>query len=114
MNFPDQEIRNLELHALHGDRARKVRDGVDWKWLQEFIFGALQDEAIMTLRNSRTDEDRVKAQQMFLACEKPKKQLDFLISQGDAAVASLKEIAVTQNAELNGSPIQGDREENYA
>jgi hypothetical protein len=92
IDFPLAEVKALEKQALHGDRARQVQDGADWKWLQEFIFGAIFDEAVMTLRNAKTDEDRVKAQQMFLACEKPKAQLNFLISQGDAALASLKEI----------------------
>lgn len=99
MNFPEQEVKVLEVQSLHGDRARQVRDGQDWKWLQEFIFGALFDEAVMTLRNAKTDEERVKAQQMFLACEKPKRQLEFLISQGDAALASLKELASQASSE---------------
>lgn len=101
MNFPSQEIKALEAQSLHGDRARRIRDGEDWKWLQQFIFGALEDEAIATLRGAKTDEDRVKAQQMFLACEKPRRQLEFLISQGDAAVASLKEISESQEPTLN-------------
>lgn len=93
MNFPEAEIKDLEIKSLHGDRARQVQSGKDWAWLQQYIFGALFDEAIMTLRNAKSDEDRVKAQQMFLACEKPKSQLEFLISQGDAALASLKELS---------------------
>lgn len=96
MNLNDPEIRSLEIQSLHGDKARLVRDGADWKWLQEVIFGAIFDQALMTLRNAKTDEERIKAQQMFLACEKPKTQLEFLISQGDAAVASLKELASQQ------------------
>jgi len=92
-DFPMEEVKALEKQALHGDRARQIQNGEDWKWLQQFIFGAIFDEAVMTLRNAKTDEDRVKAQQMFLACEKPKAQINFLISQGDAAVASLKEIS---------------------
>ena len=101
MNFPEQEMKMLEAQSLHGDRAKRIRDGEDWKWLQEFIFGALFDEAVMTLRNAKTEEERMKAQQMFLACEKPKRQLEFLISQGDAAMASLTEISESQEPTLN-------------
>jgi len=93
MNFPEAEVRALEKQALHGSKAREVRDGQDWKWLQEFIYGAIFDEATLTIENAKTEEDRIKAQQMFLACKKPKRVLDFLISQGDAAIASLKELA---------------------
>lgn len=92
MEFPDKDFKVLENQSLHGERAQEIRDGKDWAWLQQFIFGAIFDEAILTLRNARTEEERMKAQQMFLACEKPKRQLDFLISQGDAARASLIEI----------------------
>ncbi len=112
MNFPIDEIRSLERQSLHGDRARQVINGKDWEWLQKFIFGAIFDQAIMTLRNARTDEERIKAQQMFLACEKPKAQLEFLISQGDAAIASLKELASQASSDAN--PTLENQEENHA
>ena len=105
LSFPIDEVKNLELQSLHGHRARQVQSGKDWEWLQKYIFGAIFDEAVMTLRNARTDEDRVKAQQMFLACEKPKRQLEFLISQGDAAIASLKELS-GQNPTLENQEEQ--------
>lgn len=92
VHFPDKDFSLLEKQAFHGDRAYAVRAGEDWKWLNDFIFGAIFDEAIMILRNAKTDEDRLRAQQLFLSVEKPKRQLDFLISQGDAARASLKEL----------------------
>ena len=72
INFPIEEIKALEKLSLHGDRARQVMNGADWKWLQEVIFGAIFDEAVQTLRLAKNDEDRVKAQQMFLACAKTK------------------------------------------
>lgn len=112
MNFPLDEIKALERQSLHGDRARQVRDGIDWKWLQDVIFGAIFDQAIMTLRNAKTDEERMKAQQMFLACEKPKAQLEFLISQGDAAIASLKELA--SQASQDANPTLENQEEQNA
>lgn len=92
IEFPDKDFSLLEKHAFHGERALAVRSGEDWQWLDQFIFGAIFDEAIMMLRNAKTDEDRLRAQQLFLAIEKPKRQIDFLISQGDAARASLKEL----------------------
>lgn len=105
---PNQELLVLEKAAFHGERAREVRDGKDWAWLSEYIFGALTDEAIMTLRNAKTEEDRMKAQQMFLAVEKPKRQLEFLISQGDAARASLAE-EVSSTLELQEENTNGKK-----
>lgn len=105
MNFQDQEIRALENASLHGDKARQVQNGADWKWLQEYIYGAIFDEATLTIENARTEEDRVKAQQMFLACKKPRKLLESLISQGDAALASLKELS-GQNPTLENQEEQ--------
>jgi hypothetical protein len=95
VQFPDKDFQLLEKQAFHGERALRVKEGTDWEWLNQFIFGALFDEAIMVLRNAKTEEERMKAQQMFLAVEKPKRQLDFLISQGDAARASLAELQAT-------------------
>jgi hypothetical protein len=95
LNFPPMELKALENQALHGARAYEVRNGKDWAWLQEFIFGAIFDEAIQVLRNAKTEEDRMKAQQMFLAVEKPKRLIEFLVSQGDAARASLVEVTST-------------------
>ena len=95
VRFQGDEFRVLELQAREGERAREVFEGDDYKWIKEIIFGAIYDQAIMVLRNAKTEEDRVKAQQMFLACEKPQAQIQFLISQGDAARASLEELATT-------------------
>jgi hypothetical protein len=106
INFPESEVQALERQSLHGDKARKVRDGEVWKWLQEYIYGAIFDEATLTIENAKTEEDRIKAQQMFLACKKPKRQLEFLISQGDAALASLKELAQSENPTLENQEGQ--------
>ena len=95
LNFPSTEFKALENQSLHGERAKAVQDGADWAWLQQFIFGAIFDEAIQVLRNAKTEEERMKAQQMFLAVEKPKRLLEFLVSQGDAARASLAELTST-------------------
>jgi hypothetical protein len=98
IEFPDKDYQLLINQSFHGERAQRVKDGEDWKWLNQYIFGAIFDEAIQVLRNAQNEEMRMKAQQMFLAVEKPKRQLDFLISQGDAARASLAEL---QNATLD-------------
>ena|SRR6185295_17035781 len=91
----DKDYQVLVKQAFHGERAAEVKNGNDWKWLNEYIFGALFDEAVMVMRNARTEEERIKAQQMFLSCEKPRKLLESLISQGDAARASLVELQAT-------------------
>jgi hypothetical protein len=93
--FPDSDRKALENMAFHGERAKEVKDGQDWAWLNKFVFAAIEDEAIMILRNAKNDEDRLKAQQMFLAIEKPKRLLESLVSQGDAARASLAELVST-------------------
>ena len=95
VNFSTPEFTALENQSLHGERANQVKNGADWAWLQQYIFGAIFDEAIQVLRNAKTEEERMKAQQMFLAVEKPKRLLEFLISQGDAARASLAEVTST-------------------
>lgn len=95
INFPSTDFKALENQSLHGEKAKAIKDGQDWAWIQEFILGAIFDEAIGVLRNAKTEEDRMKAQQMFLAVEKPKRLLEFLVSQGDAARASLAELTST-------------------
>ena len=107
VEFPDRDIRSLEAQALAGDKARQISGGDDWKWIKEKILGALEDQAIHTLMNAKTEEDRMKAQQMFLASKKPADLITFLISQGDAAVASLKELE-------SGNPTLEKQEDHYA
>lgn len=99
--FPEKDRQILEAQSFHGERARQVKDGQDWEWVKQYIFGAMQDQAIGILQNAKTEEDRLKAQQMFLACNKPIQLLDFLISQGDAARASLVELNATLQEEQN-------------
>jgi len=109
MEFPDKDMATLEVQALAGEKAKQVSLGEDWKWVKEKILGALEDQAIHTLMNAKTEEDRMKAQQMFLASKKPQDLITFLISQGDAAVASLKELA---SQDVN--PTLNQQEDKYA
>ena len=101
VNFPNAEQINLERTAQVGSKAEKILAGEEWKWIYEFILGALQDQAINTLKNAKTDEDRVRAQQQFLAAHKPKEILEGLISAGQAAKLSLLEIFILEG-EYNG------------
>ncbi len=93
VEFQAPEISILENQVSAGEKAREIKGGDQWAWLEKYILGALFDEAVMVLRYAGNEVERVKAQQMFLAAEKPRKQIDFLISQGDAARAALKELS---------------------
>jgi hypothetical protein len=112
INFPDKDIKVLEAQAFAGDKAKSVRDSKEWAWIKQFILGALHDQAVNTLKNAKTDEDRMRAQQMFLAADKPEGLLDFLISQGDAAIASLKELE--SQASNDANPTLDNQEDIYA
>lgn len=109
IDFPEKDITTLEVQALAGERAKQISLGEDWKWIKVNILGALGDQAINTLMNAKTDEDRMKSQQMFLASKKPENLLYALISQGDAATASLKEIR-----SMDGNPTLDKQEDQYA
>lgn len=93
----DTQYQGLVNQGFHGERALEVKNGKDWAWVKEFLLGAMQDQAINTLKNAKSEEERLKAQQMFLASDKPIQLLDFLISQGDAARATLAELTATLN-----------------
>ena len=59
--FPDRDRQVLENQAVHGVRAREVMDGADWKWLKEYIFGSMEDQATHTLINAHLPESRARA-----------------------------------------------------
>ena len=101
VNFPNPEQINLERAAQVGAQAEKILGGEEWKWIYEYILGALSDQAINTLKNAKTEEDRVRAQQQFLAAHRPKEILEGLISTGQAAKLSLQDIS-TLEGENNG------------
>lgn len=101
VNFPSEEISNYERMVRVGSMARKVYDTQEWKWIYENIFGAMQDQAVIILKNAKTEEDRVKAQQIFIAAHKPKELIEQLIRDGDAASEAMKQIS-TLEGENNG------------
>lgn len=101
VNFPNAEQINLERAMQVGGEASNILASKEWAWIEDKIFGALQDHAVITLKNARTEEDRVKAQQQFLAAHKPKELLEGLISAGQAAKVSLQDIS-TLEGENNG------------
>lgn len=98
MLFSQEEISKNKNIAEAGDRAVKVLNGADWAWINETIFKALEDEAIEVLKRAKDDTDRLKAQQMFLACHKPREIIYRLIQQGDGAREMLRQIS-TQEGE---------------
>lgn len=101
VNFPDQEIINYERDIQVGAKASEILISEEWIWIEKFILGALQDLAVNTLKIARTEEDRMKAQQQFLAAHKPKEMLESLIRSGIAAKEQLREIS-TLEGENNG------------
>lgn len=101
LNFPNAELINLERDVQVGAQAAKIMAGEDWQWIKTNILGALFDLAVNNLKNARTEEDRVKAQQQFLAAHKPEEMLQALISTGQAAKAGIEQIS-TLEGENNG------------
>lgn len=101
VDFPAEEILNFERAMQVGATAEEIMSSKQWQWIHEKILGALQDQAINSLKNARSEEDRVKAQQQFLAAHKPKEILEALISAGRAAKAQIDQIS-TQEGE-NGT-----------
>jgi len=101
VNFPSAEFVNLERASQVGDKAAVIIQSDEWKWIYENIFGALQDQAILILKNAKTEEERIRAQQQFIAAHKPKEILEGFIRDGLAAREAMKEIS-TLEGENNG------------
>lgn len=101
VNFPTEEFKNYERMIEVGGQALKIFQSDEWGWIYEKIFGAMQDQAVNILKNAKTEEERVKAQQLFIAAHKPKELLEQLIRDGEAAKVALKEIS-TLEGENNG------------
>lgn len=101
VDFPNAEVLNLERDIQVGGEASNILISKEWLWIEDKILGALNDLAINSLKNARTDEDRVKAQQQFLAAHKPKELLEALIRRGQAAKVGLEQIS-TLEGENNG------------
>lgn len=79
----------LKAQAIEGGKAKDFLTSDSYQWLDNFILKALEDEAMETLKKAKTEEDRVRAQQMLLAANKPREILNKLVTQGDAAKLQL-------------------------
>ena len=79
----------LKTQLVQGDNARHFRSSDGYQWFNNFVLKPLEDEAMETLKKAKTDEERVKAQQMLLAADKPRQILDHLVKQGEAAQLQL-------------------------
>lgn len=83
-------LEALRVQAVEGGRAKNFMSTPEWAWMRDFILKPIEDEAMETLKKAKTDEDRVKAQQMLLASDKPRQILDNLVRQGEAAEIQLR------------------------
>lgn len=90
-----QHIEALKVQLVEGDKAKGFRASDGYQWFNNFVLKPLEDEAMETLKRAKTDEERVKAQQMLLAADKPRQILDHLVKQGEAAQMQL--ISTHQN-----------------
>lgn len=80
------QVRALEM-------AEKFKASELGAWFQGVILGTLHDEAVELLSRSKTETDRVMAQQTLLASRKPMSLVDRLITDGRAAIETLKQIS---------------------
>ena len=90
-----EHIEALKIKVAEGSNARGFRASDGYQWFNNFVLKPLEDEAMETLRRSKSEEDRVRAQQMLLAADKPRQILDNLVKQGE--VAQLQLISTHQN-----------------
>lgn len=81
--------------AIQGGRAKNHLASPEWAWFNDIVLKTLEDEALETLKKAKTDEERIKAQQMFMAADKPRQILNYLVKQGEAAEMQL--ISTRQN-----------------
>lgn len=88
----DEARTQLEVVAKAGEKARRFKESEWSEWLEENIFKALDREAINKMKLAKTEEDRIIAQQMFLAAEKPRALIDHLINQGNGAIQELRNL----------------------
>lgn len=95
-NFIDAKTQLIEAVSL-GERAARFKATEWFAFVEDFLFKALDREAITKMKLAKTDEDRLMAQQMFLAAEKPRALLDYLISQGRGAAAELSTLKEDDN-----------------
>lgn len=102
VEFPHEQYVIWENQIKEGGKAKDFKFSPAWAWFDETILKTIEIQAVNTLKNAKDDTDRLKAQQMFLAADKPRQLLDALISQGDGAKASLMEISTLKEGDKDG------------
>lgn len=93
VDFPSAEVANFERQMSVASEAVGIIESAQWSWIKVNILGALEEKAILTLKHAGTEEERVKAQQMFIASHMPQEILERLIMEGKAAKIALEEIS---------------------
>ena len=102
VEFPHEQYVIWENQIKEGGKAKNFKASPDWAWFDETILKTIEIQAVNTLKNAKDDAERLKAQQMFLAADKPRQLLDALILQGDGAKASLMEISTLKEGDKDG------------
>lgn|SRR5574343_190552 len=80
-----EEAHNLQKVLVAAEMARNFLKSPEGIWFDDIVLKGLEEEAIETLKKGKNDEDRLRAQQMFLAAQKPRQILQGLVKQGEAA-----------------------------
>lgn len=88
----EQAKEQLVSRAKEGEKAVQFQSSEWAQWIEENIFKALDREAITKMKLAKTDEERLVAQQMFLAAEKPRALIDHLVNLGKGAIQELKSL----------------------
>lgn len=102
VEFPHEQYVIWENQIKEGGKAKNFKISPEWAWFDETILKTIEIQAVNTLKNAKDDAERLKAQQMFLAADKPRQLLDALILQGDGAKASLMEISTLKEGDKDG------------
>lgn len=102
VEFPHEQYVIWENQIKEGGKAKNLKASPEWAWFDETILKTIEIQAVNTLKNAKDDVERLKAQQMFLAADKPRQLLDALILQGDGAKASLMEISTLKEGDKDG------------
>lgn len=102
VEFTHEQYVIWENQIKEGGKAKNLKASPEWAWFDETILKTIEIQAVNTLKNAKDDVERLKAQQMFLAADKPRQLLDALILQGDGAKASLMEISTLKEGDKDG------------
>lgn len=102
IEFPTEQYVIWENQAKEGGRAKDFKASPYWPWFQDRVIKTLETRAVNTLKNAKSDADRLMAQQMFLAASAPEQLLEFLITQGDGAKANLIEVSTLKEGDNDG------------